>query len=408
MTSNPPWLNIIGIGEDGWEGLSEAAQNAVLDADSVIGGARHLAMIPRTKNVEEWPSPIKSYLNAVLARRGENICVLATGDPMFYGVGARLARLVPREEMRIFTHLSAYALICAAMGWSEPDCTLVTACGRPVEQLNAALFDNARIVFYSADETTPAEAVKLLIERGFGESQITLFENTGGPKEARHEFTPLTFPQDREFSRLNALAIECKAAPDAAIYAKTPGLPESAYETDGQITKRDVRAAALARLSPRPGELLWDIGAGSGSIGIEWMRAAHEASAIAIEASEKRAERISTNAARLGVPKLKIVNAKAPAALAGLTPPDAIFIGGGLSQKAMLKTCWQALKPGGRLCANGVTLETETSLFAALQKYGGEMTRIEVSHAGPIGSFMGWKPARPVTIWSVTKPFEST
>ena len=405
--THDPWLTIVGIGEDGWEGLSQPARAAVLDADMVIGGKRHLAMIPERGNTRSWPSPIKSYLDKVLERRGKSTCVLASGDPMFYGVGARLARLVPRGEIRIFTHLSAYALICAAMGWSEPDSVLVTACGRPVEQLNRALFDGAQIVFYSADETTPAKAMALLKQRGFGSSRITLFENIGGPGEARHDFTPETFPAGTEFSRLNALAMECIANPGAAIYATIPGLPESAYQTDGQITRRDIRAAVLARLSPHPGEVLWDIGAGSGSISIEWMRAAHRARAIAVEPEPARAERIAINAASLGVPKLKIVTAKAPGALDDLPAPDAIFIGGGLSEKSLLETCWAALKPGGRLCANGVTLEAESRLFTAMQNYGGEMSRIETARAEPLGHFMGWKPARPVTIWSVNKPQES-
>ncbi len=405
MSDTPPWLTIIGIGEDGWDGLSLAAREAVMAADAVIGGKRHLAMIPRTEGLEEWPSPMKRYLGELIKRKGENICVLASGDPMFYGIGTHIARLVKRSEMRIFTQISAFAHICAAMGWSEPDTRLITACGRPVEHLHPALFDKARIVFYSADETTPQAAAKLLTRRGFGASTIALFENVGGPRQNRHDFTAVTLPADMAFSRLNALAIECIAAPEAKIYSTSPGLPDSAFDSDGQLTRREIRSAALARLSPRPGELLWDIGAGAGSIAIEWMRAAFESTAIAIEADAARAHRIAKNAASLGVPRLKVINAKAPEALGELPAPDAIFIGGGLSAGNMLETCWKALAPGGRLCANAVTIEGEAVLFAAQKQYGGEMLRMEISNAAALGRFTGWKPARPVSIWSITKPF---
>lgn len=398
------WLTIIGIGDDGWEGLGPKARKAIEEAQTIIGGRRHIDMLPAGDQKREiWPSPIKPYLDEFIKRKDEQICVLASGDPMFYGVGSHLARRLAPEEMRIIPHISTFAIICARMRWPETETVLVTACGRPVEQLHPELFDKARIVLYSAGSETPAEAAALLTKRGFGESLISVFEHVGGRSEKRREFTAAALTENEEFAALNSLAIECIAGKGANIWAKTPGLPEAAFDTDGQITKRDVRAPTLARLSPRPGELLWDIGSGSGSIAIEWMRAAHAARAIAIEARADRAARIARNASQLGVPKLQIAQAKAPEALHNLAPPDAIFIGGGVTKKDMIETCWNALKPGGRLVANTVTLESEQVLFSAQQKYGGQLVQISISHAAPIGGFSGWKPARPVTQWSITK-----
>lgn len=402
------WLSIVGIGDDGWDGLSQQAREAVRSANTVIGGERHKGLIPQDiTNYEAWPSPMKQLVDVLPQRAPERICVLASGDPLFYGIGAHLSRIVPADEIRIIPHLSVFALICARMKWSQPDTVCVTACGRPVENLHRSLFDGASIVLLSGGPETPHEAARLLCARGFGASEMTIFEHVGGPKERRTSLRADTLDEKSQFAALNTAAIACRAAPDAAEFSTAPGLPEAAYDTDGQITKRDARASALARLSPRPGALLWDIGAGSGSIGIEWMRAAHEAQAIAVEMNPERCARIRRNAAQLGVPRLRLIEGDAIDNIAELPRPDAVFIGGGITAPGLAARCWEALKPGGRMAANTVTLEGEAALQRLYEAHGGELIRISVEHAEPIGGFLGWKPARPIVQWSTTKSEEA-
>ncbi|PLX41972.1 MAG: cobalamin biosynthesis bifunctional protein CbiET [Hyphomicrobiales bacterium] len=405
---NKVWLTIIGIGEEGWDGLCPEAQEALRTADAVIGGARHRGLIPdEIAAYEAWPSPMKALVDKIPARRGQKICVLASGNPLFFGIGAHLSTLIPPEEMRIFPHISAFSLICARMKWSEPDTACITACGRPVENLHRALFHKARIVLYSSGPETPHQAAALLCARGFGGSRFSIFEHVGGPHERITTLRADALKAGDIFAPLNSIAIACRADRGAPQYSTAPGLPEAAYDTDGQITKRDIRAAALARLSPRPGQLLWDVGAGSGSVAIEWMRAAHEARAVAVEMNPERCARIRRNAANLGVPRLQIIEGRAPEALESLARPDAIFIGGGITTPGLAEACWAALKPGGRIVANTVTLEGETALLPWHRRHGGRLVRINVEHAETIGGFLGWKPARPIMRWSATKPEEA-
>lgn len=402
------WVTVVGIGDDGWDGLNSEARQAVRSADTVIGGERHQSLIPPDiANYEAWPSPIKQLINKLPSRKGENICVLASGNPLFFGIGAHLSNVIPDDEIRIIPHLSAFTLICARLKWSEPDTACLTACGRPVENLHRALFDQARIVLYSSGPETPHEAARLLKKRGFGASRLVIFEHAGGPRERRTELRADSLEDSMAFAPLNSTAIECRSGEAACEYSTIPGLPEQAFDTDGQITKRDIRASALARLSPRPGQLLWDVGAGSGSIGIEWMRAAHEARAIAVEMNAERSTLIRRNANNLGTPRLQIVEGRAPEALNGLARPDAVFIGGGITAPDLTQLCWEALIPGGRIVANTVTLEGENALIKLHQNYGGELIRLSIEHAEPIGRFHGWKPARPIVQWSATKSKEA-
>ena len=405
--TNTPWLTIVGIGEDGWEGLSRHAQKAVMSARVLAGGKRHLQMLPDNvstgKELLAWPKSMHTLIAELCTRKMSGTCVLATGDPMHFGVGAHFAKQVAAEDMRIMPNVSTFALICARLAWSERNTQLLSACGRPVETLHTALYDGARIVLYSGGPETPHEAADLMRKRGFGPSHMTVFEYVGGPRENRIEFSADTMDAAHTFAKLNSIAINCKATPEATIWSTSPGLPDTAFDHDGQITKQEIRALTIARLSPRPQARLWDVGAGSGSVAIEWLRAAPHTRAFAIEHNRERAARILRNAYKMGVPHLKLVEGHAPEALEGLAPPDAIFIGGGLAEPGMIDTCWDALKPGGRLVGNAVTFESEEAVRTALVRYSGGLTRLEIGRPDAVGRFTAWRPALPIIQWAVTK-----
>ena len=398
------WLSIVGIGEDGLDGLGAPARATVDAAQTLVGGARHLAMIPPDGRERlEWPRPFSALTGELLARAGRRVCVLATGDPFCYGVGTAIARHFPPGEMRVHPAPSAFSLACARLGWSLPDVETLSLHGRPPATFRAAIRPDARVLVLSHDAATPARIAEMLRDAGHGESRVVVLEHLGGASERVRATTARGFALDdvRDF---NTIAVECTAAPDAPLLARTPGLPDDAFEHDGQITKRAVRAAALAALAPCPGQLLWDVGAGCGSVGIEWLRAARGARAIAIERSAERLKLIERNAERLGTPGLRIVHGEAPAALADLeAPPDAVFAGGGLSSPELLRACWAALPAGGRLVAHAVTLEGERTLFDAHAAFGGELTRIAVSHAAALGRYHAFRPAYPVTELAVRK-----
>jgi len=400
----PAWLTIVGLGEDGPAGLSDAARDAITSAALLIGGRRHLELVAPQPGQErlDWPSPFDRAVDLVLSYRGQQVCVLASGDPMLYGVGATLARRIDPAEMRVLSAPSSPSLAAARLGWPLQDVALVSVTGRPVELLYPHLVPGAKILVLSADGTSPATLAARLTERGFGDSRFIVFEHLGGPRERRIETSAAAWG-DQPAADLNLIAIECRAAPNAKIWSRLAGLPDEAYATDGQLTKRDIRAVTLARLAPLPGELLWDVGGGSGSIGIEWMRTHPACRAIAIESDPERQQTIAANAAALGVPGLSVVAGRAPAALAGLEPPDAVFIGGGLTVDGVVETCWEALKPGGRLVANAVTVQTETALISWRDRFGGSLTRLSVAQAEPLGRFDTWRTALPVTLWVAVK-----
>ncbi|MGS0739034.1 precorrin-6y C5,15-methyltransferase (decarboxylating) subunit CbiE [Pseudomonas sp. GG8] len=398
-----PWLTVVGIGEDGFKGLGKTARRALLQAGQVFGGQRQLDLLPACIRAERspWPSPFS--LSPVLEQRGTPICVLASGDPMLFGVGASLARQVSVDEMRVLPAPSSYSLAAACLGWPLQDVVTLSVVARPLAALNAPLHNGLRLLVLSNDGSTPAAIAELLRARGFGPSRMTVLEHLGGDAERRVEGIASEWV-DLPIAALNLVAIECRAEPGASRLSLLAGLADSAFEHDGQLTKRDVRAITLARLAPAPGELLWDVGAGCGSIGIEWMRAHPSCRALAVEADEGRQLLIEHNRDALGVPGLQLIRGRAPQALQGLEAPDAIFIGGGVTRPGVLDTCWQQLRSGGRLVANAVTLQSETALINWREQHGGELTRIHIAHAKPLGEFDTWRQALPITLLEAIKP----
>ena len=398
-----PWLTVVGIGEDGFKGLGRNARHALLRASRIIGGQRQLDLLPVCIRGERelWPSPFS--LEPLLARRFEPVCVLASGDPMFYGVGASLARQVAADELLILPAPSSVSLAAARLGWPLQDVLTLSVVARPVAALNAHLASGVRLLVLSNDGQSPTAIAALLRASGFGPSRLSVFEHLGGAAERRIDGHAESW-QDPAIAALNLVAIDCLADANTPRLSRLAGLPDSAFKHDGQLTKRDVRAMTLARLAPTPGELLWDVGAGSGSIGIEWMRAHPSCRALAIEADAGRQQLIEHNRDALGVPGLQLIRGSAPQALAGLEAPDAIFIGGGVTRDGVLDTCWQHLRPGGRLVANAVTLQSEMTLMAWRAQHGGELTRIHVAQAQPLGDFDTWRQALPITLLEVLKP----
>ena len=401
-----PWLTVVGIGEDGFAGLGKNARRALLGASRVIGSQRQLDLLPACIRAERqtWPRPFA--LAPVLAEGNTPTCVLASGDPMLFGVGASLARVVAREDMQVLPAPSSFSLAAARMGWPLQDVVTLSVVARPVAALNAHLHSGVRLLVLSNDASSPAIIARLLREQGFGPSRLTVLEHLGGPAERRVEASASDW-KDPPVAALNLIAIDCLADASARPLSRIGGLPDSAFEHDGQLTKRDVRAVTLARLAPLPGQLLWDVGAGSGSIGIEWMRTWPNCRTLAIEADEGRQQLIERNRDALGVPGLQLIRGKAPQALAGLERPDAIFIGGGVTREGVLDTCWQQLKPGGRLVANAVTLQSEMLLMSWRERHGGELTRVHIAQAQPLGEFDTWRQALPITLLDMTKPLDA-
>jgi precorrin-6B C5,15-methyltransferase / cobalt-precorrin-6B C5,C15-methyltransferase len=406
------WLSIVGIGEDGADGLSPVAHNLVSAAEVVFGGSRHLALAGALIRGEAraWPSPFDAGIAQVLAARGRRVCVLASGDPYHYGVGAVLARHVDAAETVVVPGASAFSLAAARLGWPLADCALLSLHGRALDLVRPHLQPGARLLALTSDAEGPAALARLLNASGFGPSRLTVLEALGGPREKIRAAAAAGFDLG-EIDALNTVAIEVVAAPGARIIARAAGLPDDLFEHDGQITKREIRAVTLSALAPRRGEMLWDIGAGAGSVAIEWMLADVSLRAVAFEASADRAARIARNAAALGVPGLEVVHGTVPDALpiasspAGgkKSAPDAIFIGGGCSD-AVIDAAVAALRAGGRLVTNAVTLETEALLIARHASGGGTLTRIAIERAEPIGAMTTWRPALPVTQWCWIKP----
>ncbi|MFI9246089.1 precorrin-6y C5,15-methyltransferase (decarboxylating) subunit CbiE [Streptomyces sp. NPDC053086] len=402
----PSVVTVVGIGADGWRGLAEPSRAELRRAEVLIGGPRQLDLLPAECVGERvaWPSPLRPAVPRLLAAHaGRRIAVLASGDPMFYGIGRALAE--EADAVRVLPHPSSVSHAAARLGWPLEDVEVVTLVGRPTARLASALHDGRRLLVLSADATTPGEVAALLSDRGYGASRMRVLEQLGGDRErTTAETTADDWARTQQpGDPLNIVAVECRRAPDALRLGAVPGLPDQAYEHDGQLTKRHVRAATLGALAPAPGELLWDIGGGSGSIAIEWMRTHPSCRAVTVERDRVRAERILHNAERLGVPGLRVVTGAAPAALAELPTPDAVFVGGGLTAPGLLDACWAALPRGGRLVANTVTLESEALLADAYRRHGGELVRLAVAHAVPVGGFTGWRQAMPVTQWAVQK-----
>ncbi len=398
------WLSVVGIGEDGLSGLSAIACSLVERAEAIVGGKRHLAMLPPDDPREKliWTSPISDSIEEILRRRGQSVCVLASGDPMCFGIGVTLTRKIPISEMTIIPAPSSFSLACARLGWSLTEVETLSLNGRPPAVIQATIYPKARLLILSEGKETPAIVADILTKRGFSDTKITVLEHMGGSQERIIEGTAASWTTT-ELADLNTIAVECIADAGVVSLPRLAGLPDDAYHHDGQLTKREVRAITLSALAPTPGQLLWDVGAGCGSIGIEWMRSHPRCRAIAIEQNSTRLQYIADNAAALGTPYLQIVAGKAPAALKDLPQPDAIFIGGGATTEGLFEVCWEALPPGGRFVANAVTVESEQKLLQWHNQVGGELIRVAVQRAAPIGGFLGWKPMVPVTQWVVVK-----
>ena len=402
--SGERWLGLVGIGEDGIDGLTPAARRLVAQAGFVVGGRRHLALAgPLEAETLAWPSPIENALDVIETHRGKSVCVLASGDPFFFGVGAMLMRRYKADEMISVPAPSAFALAASRLGWSQQDCALVSLHGRPLEAIIPHLQPKAHILALSWDDATPAKLAALLTARGMGRSKLTICEAMGGGRERIRATEAQDFALDN-IAALNTIALEVVAEHGARVLPRAAGLPDEWFEHDGQITKREIRAMTLSALAPRYGELLWDVGSGSGSIAVEWMLADPTDRAVAIEARHDRAERIARNALSFGAPSLSIVTGKAPQVFADLPGPDAIFIGGGARSPGMIERAFDALGSGGRLVVNAVTLETQAAAVDWRARWGGDLIQIAVAHAEPVGRYSGWRAAMPIVQWRLVKP----
>ena len=395
------WLTIVGVGEDGWDGLSDSARMAITSAEVIVGAARLLSSLPSLKGERhEWPQPFSAVVERIKPFSGRKTVILATGDPMNYGVARKLMEFIPFEQMTVIPNISAFSLAASRMGWSLPNCDTLTLHGRAAATLELFIHPEAKLIVLTADATTIPDIRQRLVARGFSESRITVLENLGGKRERVSQYD-----QHTEYSDLNTVAIHCMAGQDAKIYSRLAGLPDDAFVHDGQLTKREVRAATLAALAPAPDQLLWDIGAGCGSIAIEWMRGTRGCQAIAFEQDSARLLMIAQNAQALGTPGLKIVSGKAPETLTDLHPPDAIFIGGGVGNTGVFETAWENLKAAGRLVANVVTIEGEMHLYDLQEKHGGDLVKIDISYLTHVGPYRALKPRMSVLQWRVQKPW---
>ncbi|HXP06477.1 MAG TPA: precorrin-6y C5,15-methyltransferase (decarboxylating) subunit CbiE [Stellaceae bacterium] len=398
------WLTIIGIGDDGLAGLAPAARALVETAEVIVGGARHLAMVPDSAADRlPWRQPFSDSIAAIAAHRGRRVVVLASGDPMWFGAGAILARRFSREAMTVLPHPGAFSFAAARLGWPIADCTTLSLHARPLDTLRLHLAEGHRVLILSEDGDTPRAVAQLLTGSGWGPSRLAVLEHLGGPAERTVEATAQDWGS-RKAADLNTIALECQATPGVRGLPRLAGLPDGAFEHDGQLTKREIRAATLAALAPLSGETLWDVGAGCGSVAIEWLRGGDNLSAVAIERDPARVAMIARNAAVLGVPDLRIVNGAAPQALAGLPTPDAIFVGGGMGEPDLLPALWQALRPGGRLVANVISVEGERAVLECQARHGGSLTRLAVSRAEPLGGRHAWRRLIAVTQWAAVKP----
>lgn len=398
---NPPWLHIVGIGEDGMDGLTPATRAVVEAAEVIVGGDRHhtLSANPSAKRIP-WPSPFNAMIDTLQSLKGQRAVVLVTGDPLWFSVGARIGREIPAIELVYHPQLSAFQLASARMGWSLADVETLTVHGRPVEQMIAFIQPDQRLIVLTTGAETPAQIAKFLADRGFGQSKMTVLAAMGGEREQRFDAPANAWSHD--VPAFNTLCIECIAAPDAALLPRVPGLADDLFVSDGTMTKQEIRAATLAKLMPMRGALLWDIGTGCGSVAIEWMRAARYARAIGVEPRADRRAMAAQNALALGAPKLELIEGTVPEALTNLDAPDAVFIGGGLSTETF-DAAFAALRPLGRLVANAVTLESEATLIALHKIHGGDLVKIQTHRAEPVGRLTGWRPSMPVTQWSLIK-----
>jgi precorrin-6B C5,15-methyltransferase / cobalt-precorrin-6B C5,C15-methyltransferase len=390
-----PWLTIIGIGEDGLSGLSEASRKAIADAETVFGGERHLALAGIGERGRPWPAPFNT--DCVFSCRGRPTVALASGDPFWHGVGATLAERLNRSEWIAHPAPSTFSLAASRLGWRLESVVCLGLHAAPFEKLVPHLARGERIICLLRDGRAAVNLAEWLTARGWGESQLWTLAALGGPRESVTQRRADGYAADPA-ADLVAVALEARGSPGLS---RSCGLSDALFVHDGQITKRPTRALALSALSPKPGEILWDIGAGSGSISVEW--ALRGGNAVAIEARNDRAANIRENAAAFGLTnRITVVEGAAPGILPGLGAPQAVFLGGGLDA-SMFDSVWPLLPPGTRLVAHAVTLETDSLLSELHKRHGGELMRIEIAHAGSLGRYRSWEVERPVVQWSAVK-----
>lgn len=399
-----PWLHVIGIGENGLDDLPPRLHPLIAEAEFIVGGRRHLDLIGRQHALEhEWHNPLSHSIAEILRWRNRRVVVLASGDPMNFGIGSVLARHIPIDEMKIHPSCSAFSLAAAALGWNLAEVACLSAHNRPMTSLSRELLPGRKLLVLTEDGMSAASCSKWLCEMGYGNSRMHVFEHLGGPKERYFNSIARQWPHDQGVADLNILGIECELDGSGMAFSHAPGLPDDCYCHDGKITKAEIRALTVSALQPMPGELLWDVGAGCGSVAIEWVRHHRLMQAIAIEQDEAKLHFIAKNAKVMGVPELRIVAGKAPEVLHDLPRPHAIFIGGGAHTHHLIDYCWESLLPGGRIVLNAVTTSAEGIAIAAFEKFGGEMVRLQIQRLAPVGRFKGWKPLMPVTQWRAVK-----
>lgn len=395
-----PWLTIVGLGENGADGLSPAARAAIAAAEVVTGAARHLALLPDlVAEAVEWPVPFADGIPRLLALRGRRVVMLASGDPFWFGAGTSVTRHLEPGEWRVLPAPSTFGLAAARLGWALEATVCLGLHAAPLARLRPHLAPDVRALLLLRDGAAVAELAAWLREAGFGASAMTVLEALGGPRERVRRTSAAGFALT---DVAHPVAVGLEVAGDGVVITAAAGRADALFDHDGQITKRPVRALTLSALAPRPGERLWDIGAGSGSVSIEWLLAHPTAQATAVEADPTRAARVRANADRLGTDRLQLVQGRAPDALAGLPVPDAVFVGGGLSE-ALLTHLWERLPAGCRVVANAVTLESEALLASWQARAGGSLLRIELAEASPLGGRRGWKSAYPVVQWSALR-----
>jgi precorrin-6B C5,15-methyltransferase / cobalt-precorrin-6B C5,C15-methyltransferase len=445
------WLHIIGVGEAGVDALPQASRLIIGYAETILGPERFLRQVEQVltgatppefdetsdlvakRNFEaiaralledgqpsqavghprqsqpdmpeliEWEGGLDRMIAQVKRLRDTPTVILASGDPMWFGIGATLSKHLDAGEFEAHPHPSAFQLAAAVLRWPLQAVSCISLHGRPAELIVPHLVPGSRILALTSDADTARQVADILSARGYAESMMTVLENLGGPEERITSAMAVDFDTSI-IGDFYVLAVDCAPGSEALLLPPLPGLPDDAFAHDGQLTKREIRAATLSKLVPLPGALLWDVGAGSGAIAIEWMRAAREAEAIAFESDEERLQLIANNALALGVPNLRIDGGEAPQSLSGMPSPDAVFLGGAVSDEEIFEVCWNALKPGGRLVANAVTIDGETALYARQEQHGGELVRIETAVLDTIGEHRVLKPRLAVLQWSVTKP----
>lgn len=395
---------VVGIGADGYDGLVSDARHVLEEAGVILGGPRQLDLLPDSITAERisWPVPLRPAIKELVAAHVDRgLVVLASGDPMHHGIGRTLVEELGPHAVKVVSHPGSVSLACARMGWAVESTPVVSTLTGSLAAVMRHAGDGARVLVLNRDASTPAALAAFLAAHGFGASRMTVLSDLGGTERSLRGFADqVDYWGSQAVSSVSVTAIEYAGS---AARQETPGLPDELFETDGQLTKRHVRALTLATLGPRPGELLWDIGGGSGSIAIEWLRAHPSTQALAVERDPERAGRIARNAAALGVPRLEVVTGAAPAAVADLPTPDVVFVGGGLTVDGLFEACWAALPVGGRFVTNAVTLESQALVTQLHAKHGGDLVKIDLAHAAPVGTFNGWRAAMTVVQWSVEK-----